>query len=264
MHIIGPTWDQLIYVQQLGKWLHAHEISTAEDILSDPSSFPYTPEMHEALAPSIRVLQTILSSPENVEDIQIPVKTWLESQGKNVRTTIVPFTGNLSVVERAQLSNWFEVHVAKDKGRRQFWLNLLPFAHTCTLWLVSLLQKNKGQLQKFDMNDEDRILQAAWQLQTTHTPEMVWKDRVDVDRETLEQLEEEMFERSSLAGIAGNYQWGLDAGDHQDGWLPYAGTPEHWNHDDRESEDDDEHKVRRKCSIITSVTSSDKLLDYLF
>jgi len=29
-----------------------------------------------------------------------------------------------------------------------------------------------------------------------------------------------MFERSALAGIAGNYQWGLDAGDHQEGWNP--------------------------------------------
>jgi hypothetical protein len=29
--------------------------------------------------------------------------------------------------------------------------------------------------------------------------------------ESLERLEEEMFEPSVLAGIAGNYQWGLDA-----------------------------------------------------
>jgi len=96
-------------------------------------------------------------------------------------------------------------------------------------------------------------------LLPTHIPLFCPRIRCKTsDRETLEQLEEEMFERSSLAGIAGNYQWGLDAGDHQDGWLPYAGTPEHWNHDDRESEDDDEHKVHFKCSTITSVTSTDK------
>ena len=198
--------------------------------------------MHEALAPSIKILQAILNDPEQVEDIRIPAKSWLKSQGKNIRTTIVPFTGNLSVIERAQLGNWFEEHVAKDKDLRRFWLSLLPFAHACTLWLVSLLQKNKGQLQKFDINDNNQVLDAAWQLQTTHSPEMVWKDRVDVDRECIEGLEEEMFESSSLAGIAGNYQWGLDAGEHQAGWNPYAGTPEHWNHNDRESSED-EHKV---------------------
>ncbi|KAG1845162.1 hypothetical protein F4604DRAFT_1595818, partial [Suillus subluteus] len=25
---------------------------------------------------------------------------------------------------------------------------------------------------------------------------------------------------------------GLDAGNHQDGWDPYAGLPSHWNHED--------------------------------
>ncbi|KAF9562489.1 hypothetical protein CPC08DRAFT_609038, partial [Agrocybe pediades] len=54
----------------------------------------------------------------------------------------------------------------------------------------------------------------------------------DVDKECLEAFEEIMFENSKLAGIAGNYQWGLDAGDHQDGWNPYAGLPEYFNHGD--------------------------------
>ncbi|GLB45355.1 hypothetical protein LshimejAT787_2200180 [Lyophyllum shimeji] len=44
-------------------------------------------------------------------------------------------------------------------------------------------------------------------------------------------------EVSLRAGIAGHYQWGLDAGDHQDDWDPYAGIPEHWNHNDRDGSD---------------------------
>jgi hypothetical protein len=140
------------------------------------------------------------------------------------------------------LGNWFEIHVAQDKSLRQRWLGLLPFAHACTLWLVALLRKHKGQLQKFNISDDKEVLEAAWNQQTTHPPDMIWKDRVDVDRECLERLEEEMFERSLLAGIAGNYQWGLDAGDHQGRWNPYAGT-EHLHLDDRES-GEDEHEVR--------------------
>ncbi|KAG1755805.1 hypothetical protein EDB19DRAFT_1625105, partial [Suillus lakei] len=33
--------------------------------------------------------------------------------------------------------------------------------------------------------------------------------------------------------------WGLDAGNHQDGWDPYAGLPSHWNRKDRNEGDPD-------------------------
>ena len=70
---------------------------------------------------------------------------------------------------------------------------------------------------------------------------MLWQlEEVDVERECLEKLDEEMFERSQAAGIAGGYQWGLDAGDHQDAWNPYHGLPYHWIHTDRLEIDDDE------------------------
>jgi hypothetical protein len=52
-----------------------------------------------------------------------------------------------------------------------------------------------------------------------------------------------MFERSQAAGIAGEYQWGLDVGDHQDAWNPYDGLPYHWIHADRLENDDDDEKV---------------------
>ncbi|KAF8873376.1 hypothetical protein CPB84DRAFT_1690812, partial [Gymnopilus junonius] len=62
----------------------------------------------------------------------------------------------------------------------------------------------------------------------------------NVDVKCLDHLEEQMFERSALAGVAGNRQWGLDARDHQDCWNPYAGLPEEWNHEDCESENEGE------------------------
>jgi len=213
-----------------------------EDILSDPSSVPYTPEIHNALAPSIQILRKIFLNPEDQDADAVPAKKWLESQGKDVRTGIVPFAGNLSVIERAKLGNWFEIHIAAgDKSLRRHWLGLLPFAHTCTLWLVCLIRMHKGELQKFDIDDDKKVLEAAWKEQTTISAEQIWKDQVDVDKESLERLEEEMFQRSVLAGIAGNYQWGLDAGDHQGGWNPYEDT-EHLHIDDRES-GEDEHEV---------------------
>ncbi len=61
---------------------------------------------------------------------------------------------------------------------------------------------------------------------------------IDVDRECIKRLEEEIFEVSERAGIAGNHQWGLDAGDNQY-WNPYDG---YWHTGERE-EDEEETRV---------------------
>ncbi|KAJ7679898.1 hypothetical protein B0H17DRAFT_943757, partial [Mycena rosella] len=45
-----------------------------------------------------------------------------------------------------------------------------------------------------------------------------------------------LFETSFEAGRAGNQQWGLDAGSHQDDWSPYADIPKHWNPGESNSE----------------------------
>ncbi|KAG1854530.1 hypothetical protein F4604DRAFT_1533699, partial [Suillus subluteus] len=52
-------------------------------------------------------------------------------------------------------------------------------------------------------------------------------------------FEQRLFEKSAQSGSAGNYQsrWGLDAGNHQYGWNPYAGLPSHRNHKDRNERD---------------------------
>ncbi|KAG2338085.1 hypothetical protein BDR05DRAFT_969525, partial [Suillus weaverae] len=43
---------------------------------------------------------------------------------------------------------------------------------------------------------------------------------MDVDLECLSVFEQRLFEKSAQSGSAGNYQWGLDAGSHQDGFHP--------------------------------------------
>ena len=79
------------------------------------------------------------------------------------------------------------------------------------------------------------VLQKAWVAQLTGTPSILGE--VDVDRECLEQLEEEMFERTDRTGPSGNFQWGLDAGHHQDGWYLYSGVPINWEGKIREGSD---------------------------
>ncbi|PBK62322.1 hypothetical protein ARMSODRAFT_980786 [Armillaria solidipes] len=57
---------------------------------------------------------------------------------------------------------------------------------------------------------------------------------VDVDMEALILLEMRMFDRSEDAGVAGNHQWGLDAGMHQDGRYPWSSDGPEGEKDSRE------------------------------
>lgn len=72
----------------------------------------------------------------------------------------------------------------------------------------------------------DELLRQAWEVQFTGTTSRLID--VDVEKECLERLEEDMFEVSFRAGIAGYYQWGLDSG-HHDNWDPYYYLPADWN-----------------------------------
>ncbi|KAG1769744.1 hypothetical protein EV702DRAFT_978491, partial [Suillus placidus] len=60
-----------------------------------------------------------------------------------------------------------------------------------------------------------------------------------------------LFEKSVQSGSAGNYQWVLDAENHQDGLDPYAGLPSHWNRKNRnEGEPDyDENELEVLCLL---------------
>jgi hypothetical protein len=185
------------------------------------------------------VLRKLLDSPETLSNEAIPAKKWLEERKKNLRKSLVPFTGNLTFNERAKIANWFEEHIAQqDPKKRQKWLGLLPIAHAHTIVIASRLTEETPN-DESDKHQEP--VQKAWQKQMEMAASP-WSE-VDVDLLCLEGLEEQMFERSALAGIAGYWQWGLDAGHHQDGWNLYAGIPDHWNHRNRESESEGQLQV---------------------
>ncbi|KIM35715.1 hypothetical protein M413DRAFT_14385 [Hebeloma cylindrosporum] len=76
---------------------------------------------------------------------------------------------------------------------------------------------------RHENSSQREILHKAWEVQFHGVPTIL--NEVDVDRECLESLEEEMFENTDRTGASRNInrQWGLDAGHHQDGWNPYVG-----------------------------------------
>ncbi|KAG6806222.1 hypothetical protein H0H92_012188, partial [Tricholoma furcatifolium] len=222
---------------RLGQWMHACEVPTAEDILMDPSMIPFSQDVNDALDPSNKVLSHLFLDPRLVDSDLVPAKKWLEAKKQDFNKSVVPFTGPLPLIKVAQISNWIETHITKNPtlACRLTWLTNVTNAHARTLYIASLLKSDP----KNHALDEQSLLQQAWKIQTYEVgPGPLHSHSVDVQLESLEKLEKEMFERGSLrAGAAGHYQWGLDAGDHQGGWDPYIGTPNEWYRGDREGSD---------------------------
>lgn len=104
-----------------------HEIPTAENILSDPLTIFYTEDVNKALSPHAGVLHRLLtaldSSNPEISSKLIPAKKRLEDEGKVFENILIPPVGTISIMERAQITNWFKTHISRDK---KFWLNLVP------------------------------------------------------------------------------------------------------------------------------------------
>ncbi|KAF4618104.1 hypothetical protein D9613_012649 [Agrocybe pediades] len=239
---------------RLGKWNHAHAESRFEDRFDDPLSMQYTQEVHEVLLPSKAILCTLFEGKiEDLQDTPIPALEWLRAQKKPIHSTLVPFVGGLSVNERLQITNWFERNISLDPKLRMNWMGLLPLAHAYTVYLAARLRRTVAQ--EDTMNDSD-LLTKAWEAVHCGAGALDSVLRVDMERECIERLEEEMFENSKEAGIAGHYQWGLDAGHHQEDWNPYSNLRPDWNHEDREG-NDEELQVGTKYIVFKDGSAED-------
>ena len=157
-------------------------------------------------------------------------------------------------MDRARVANWFDVHIARGERKEPYtWIGLLPLAHAFTLLLVSRLRyRITGDLEypaTAGVQDREKfVLNKCWDHQVESDSNNA-RMEIDVDKECLERLEEQMFERSKRAGVAGHFQWGLDAGTHQDGWDPYNTLPTEWDHGDWDGSET-ELKVSMSKSII--------------
>lgn len=225
-------------------------------MLENPSSIPYGTDVDNALAGSEPILLQLIVNPDSVDVHMVPAKKWLDSAKKNIFRGAVPYCGNLSFLQRAQIANWFEINVTKDPMMRYAWMGQLSHAHAITLFIASTIRaedsrlkngiklKAPEELTKEDMEilqaelTNEAVMDKAWDLQFHGTGSFLFD--IDVDRECLEILEEEMFERSDRAGIAGDYQWGLDAGDYQQPNL-YTGLPPGWDTKGWSFDNDSEH-----------------------
>lgn len=172
----------------------------------------------------------------------------MEDTKQPLLSTLVPYAGLLSIPERAQISNWFERHIGKETSTRRYWLGCLPLAHAFTIYIAARLKTEDPE--RYQDFSNDAMLEEAWLVQFSQN--LPLSVNVDVDKECLDRLEEEMFEVSSRAGVAGHYQWGLDAGSHQN-WCPYLGLPGYLNRGDYERVGDEEELQVRCSQVFSSV-----------
>ncbi|KAG1721806.1 hypothetical protein EDB19DRAFT_1646166 [Suillus lakei] len=232
---------------RLGQWTHAHDVPVGEDIIYSFHDVPYPPEMDNILAPHKFTIQYLISLPR-LENIQhLPVGRHLQLQGRKVSLTggyPVKYCGDLTAIQQAQVAHWIYDNFEEARETVVQWLGCAPFAHALSIVLAC----NKRSILEADPSyprdgttdaQEEFILEAAWATLLEQTGRSTDVTHTDVDLECLSAFEQRLFEKSARSGSAGNFQWGLDAGNHQDSWDPYAGLPSHWNHEDRNEGDPD-------------------------
>jgi hypothetical protein len=228
-----------------------------EDILSNPQSIAYTDRIDKALAPHLDILLKLLDNPDLVPSSEVPAKACLESEAKQKKrlakqakisptwSKALAYNGGLSIFDLAGINNWFYNRVPEAKSRGLEWFERLPIAHARTCFLLylnrSVFIKKLECTGDSDDIHESQLLQLAWEKQVADSK---LAKSADVDREAVEALEKKMFECSLDAGPAGNNQWGLDAGPHQNNWQPYALIPLEWNDGTYTQESDSETQVR--------------------
>ncbi|KAJ7474341.1 hypothetical protein FB451DRAFT_1467183 [Mycena latifolia] len=237
---------------RLGKWTHACETPTEDDLVFEFREAPYTEEIEDTLRPHLYDLQRLHADPDG-DHPSIPAAIFSKAQkglkmrkgSETLRNGGVPFTGELRSIDCARIANWFYRCVPGAKDSVADWMGRVPLAHAYTILIAYRNQEEiLAEIQRNrDYADTERqlaIFNIAWRYQTSR-PALRF---VDVDHECLGFFEERLFENSMRAGRAGNQQWGLDMGPHQDSWNPYANIPTHWNHEDRDENDSElEFKV---------------------
>ncbi|KAG5640028.1 hypothetical protein DXG03_001635 [Asterophora parasitica] len=223
------NWDEPAFggTIKLGKWIHACNIKQTDDMLENFTSMLVTEEVNDVLTPAKSILESLLKTPDNVSPEDSPLVKWVRDAKKDLRKTLVPYAGGLTISERAQIAHWFELNVSKDKKTCQNWIGFVLIVHVHIVFIASHLKDDP----KYHDLDEKGHLKEAWAVLLSCTLPLDWMD-IDVDYECIEKLEEQRFKDSVHAGIAGNQQWGLDAGSHQNSWNPYGGLPYNWKKGD--------------------------------
>ena len=113
-------------------------------------------------------MNLLTCKPKDLKNETIPAKSWIESTKRPLLTTLVLYVSSLSLEERAQIANWFDIHIThKDKKFQLSWLGYLTLSHAYMLYIAHHLKSNPKMA---DIEWKELLLQA-WEVQFTGTPE---------------------------------------------------------------------------------------------
>jgi hypothetical protein len=179
----------------------------------------YMEAIDEALHPHLSTLQLLAADPDSMDARDIPILNRTRGIRVNSFLHVVKDAarGAIPLREQAGITNWLHVHLVDVESHQ--WQTGPSMCHACTLWIAYKLRTND-----WPKDDGNSWIEEAWQIQT-NTARV---NREDVNCICVSKLERLMFEFSNNAGAAGDYMWGLNVGDHQDGWIPYTLVPSSW------------------------------------
>lgn len=238
----------------------------------------FTPEINDTLLPHIELL-TLLHSKfvgnlppstgtlVRIDNATIPVLTFwnrLLSKPNPSReekmvldSGVIAQMGDLSLADQSRIAHWITSKIPNAGETFRLWMSRVPFIHAITILISSRHQSRFLGQNAGGSDSEGDLLTAAWEYQcSTDSIMRAPRNSIDVNRECIASLEERMFTRSAAAGLAGYYQWGLDAGDHQEEWWPWSGLPSHWYHNDTPDYDNEEVLRVWICSPLKSPSTN--------
>ncbi|KAF8833214.1 hypothetical protein BDN67DRAFT_986172 [Paxillus ammoniavirescens] len=136
----------------LGRWAHACNVPNGEDMIEVFQDTPYADNIDCTLSEHIPELQALLQAPQPKAHQHLPVAQYLLQKKQHPDTTgayPVKFWGDFTILQRAQIANWFFNRIPGAQHSVHMWLGCLPFAHTLTLLIAH--QQLVG-LPKFSSN----------------------------------------------------------------------------------------------------------------
>ena len=105
-------------------------------------------------------------------------------------TALVPYVGDISVMDRARVTNWFDVHIARGERKEPHTcIGLLSLAHAFTLLLASHLRYRITGDPEYPatagVQDREKfVLNKCWDHQVESNSSNA-RIEIDVDKECL-------------------------------------------------------------------------------
>ncbi|KAJ7580043.1 hypothetical protein C8J56DRAFT_896660 [Mycena floridula] len=197
-----------------------------EDIHIDPQSTPFTKEIDDALPPYQAILIQLLDTPDDVPAAAVHALCFLnpdlEHSNKHHKHVghkwwqeALLFLGDLSIKDCAGINNRF-ASIPAVKERNIDWLESLAIFHARTLLIMARKRPEflcEPDCPVMEAGEEENLSERLHSPGTLRIVDVIW--------ESVQDLEERMFEYSDAAGWVRNCQWGLDAGTYQNNWDLY-------------------------------------------